>query len=528
MIRLTFPTRRLSFCLHSVVLIGFTLHVALACSSDDAEEEPGADTTAGAGGGTDAGGSEMVGTGGSGAGGGAGAESTASTGGKTSSGGGAGAASGGTGGSSGGDTAASTSDETSSGGASTSSTDGGSGGGAGAGSDDLPPLCEGDGEPNETPSTACRAPLGSEVTSRLTSAASDAVDCYAFPVEAGVTYSLVMNRVSGPTAYGTSDNLFYEVTTDSGIVLLESSNIGSNAAMYHEMVVDTSEVATLCVSAGSPTTQYEYAFRIDEDWRHALEQDDATFEPNNTVSTAYPLTLGEEWTSRITALQADFVDCYRFDVEAGITYSLVMDRVSGPTAYGTSDNLFYEVTTDSGIMLLESSNIGSDAAVYHEMAVDTSEVATLCIEGGAHDAQYDYTLRIDEDWAHGLVQDDVTYEPNNTVATAYPVSLGTDWSSRFTTSEADYVDCYRFGVAAGTTYTLTVEEVSGPTAYGTSDNLFYELTTESGVLLVPEDNIGNNSANTEEFVADVTELATLCLRGGATGTQYDYAFRIDE
>lgn len=392
---------------------------------------------------------------------------------------------------------------------------------------ELPPACDGDGEPNETAAFACTQPLSEDVTGRILAADTDVTDCHSFPVQAGVTHALTIQKVSGPTGVSGGDDMVYDVTTASGIVLLEPVRISDNAALYHELPVDTSEAATLCITAGSATSQYEYAFRVDPDWVHGLVQDAVTLEPNNTPATGYPLCVGGEMESLFTVSEADFVDCYHFEAVAGIRYSLTLEKVSGPTGVSGGDDMVYDVVTDEGIELLPPTRISGNAALYHEMQADITENANLCIAAGAVAEQYTYAFRLDEDWQNGLIQDPTTFEPNNTPSVAYPVDMGSTWSSRFTTSQADYTDCFRLDVEAGATQTLSVEKVSGPSGVSGGDDMVYDLVTASGVILVEATRISGNSALNHEFTPDTTELATLCLVAGDHGSQYEYTFRFD-
>ena len=405
---------------------------------------------------------------------------------------------------------------------------------ADSGGDGIPPgprpACEGDGEPNESIATSCTVSIGETVAGTLTTHEQDGADCYSVALEKGVTYSVMVEKTSGAGGNaGTSDNLFVELTTPSGIDHLDYS-IEDNRAYINQLAPTlVSEVATLCLTAGSPNEQYNYRFWINPDWESGLVQDEVTFEPNDTPAMAHLATVGQVWASTITTERSEMVDCYRFEMEADVTYSVMVEKTSGAGGNaGTSDNLFVELTTPSGIEHLDYSIEDNRAYIDQLAPTLVSELATLCFRAGAHGSQYDYRFRVNEDWKNDLEHDDVTFEPNDTQAMAYLAPLGDVVESTITTDRSEMVDCYRFDMEADVTYSVMVEKTGGAGgSAGTGDNLFVELTTPSGIDHL-DYSIGDDRAYIHQLAPTlVSELASLCFRAGAHASSYQYRFRID-
>lgn len=145
----------------------------------------------------------------------------------------------------------------------------------------------------------------------------------------------------------------------------------------------------LCVRSGQQTARWVYDFRVDPDWDHGLEQDDALFEPNNTERTAYPIELGEPVESTIEEGPADYIDCFRFDVEQDVAYSLTMDLLES-----SAGSLTVSVASESEIVLLDDAPLTTGINDLEFSGV-RSEQAILCVTAGQRTARILYTFTIE-------------------------------------------------------------------------------------------------------------------------------------
>jgi hypothetical protein len=179
-------------------------------------------------------------------------------------------------------------------------------------------------EPNNSRHTAAPLTLDTLVETVLT-LPQDHDDFFAVAVEKGHSYSLDFRVASAASQVNLTMTLFVGAATTGEPVLTDALN--HDETHFLEIKAADSGLLVLDFSGSGSAS---YSFTLHKSTADGLAHD-TVFEPNNTPSTAAPLTLGTESAALINPTD-DFVDWYQATVEANATYQLTFTSPGAATA----------------------------------------------------------------------------------------------------------------------------------------------------------------------------------------------------
>ena len=244
---------------------------------------------------------------------------------------------------------------------------------------------------------------------------------------------------------------------------------------------------------------YKYSFNILPSTENGLVQDSVTFEPNNTPSTAYVgPELQTKFTSEITSDLSDKVDYISVNLVKDQTYTLEFENDATSYAYL---NIYIIDSNDNVVDSINSQSIG-DITSKSFTATLTGKflVKVRPYSSGYDDKYFKYSFKILPSTENGLVQDSVTFEPNNTPSTAYVgPELQTKFTSEITSDLSDKVDYISVNLVKDQTYTLEFE--NDATSYA---NLSIHITDSNDYLVDRISNLGSGSSASTSFTATLT------------------------
>lgn len=364
-------------------------------------------------------------------------------------------------------------------------------------------------EPNNTNATAqSLAAIGvdNQVNAAIDVGADR--DWFRFEAIAGRNYVIdVFNAASslGGQGYGCTGGgmnfgeagLGLWVYTSTGTQLLGECDAVAHSAgnSHHLATIPATVTGTLYVMviANDPNATGFYSLRIMPKYNQPGASHGADQEPNDTLSSAYPLTVG--YTNGITSdialrnpaystYRADH-DWYVFDAIAGRTYVAELFNVSTGLSASGLNCTSKGNTGGSGMGLLfysptelelagECSAIGFSQAAgnYHHMVKITASVSGplfMKVLPNDSNAAGAYSLRVLPKYDEpGAGWDSSSFEPNNTIWNAYAITVG---DSAGLTSEIELrnpiystfypdKDWYRFTASAGQTYSIELFNVA--------------------------------------------------------------------
>ncbi|MFD2230685.1 PPC domain-containing protein [Alkalimarinus sediminis] len=214
-----------------------------------------------------------------------------------------------------------------------------------------------------------------------------------------------------------------------------------------------------------------------------IYSDTAAEQGEQTVVGRTALELQQEITHFMTADPEGNLDKYYFKSEKDQTVSLRITLIESPNK-GILSHLQSNIETSTGrkisSMVIPHNNTGL-VDVYLEkdesLMVDLSRFGVFVYE------YYEYSIELLPATGNGLIQDDEHFEPNNTTATAYPISSRGILQSELLLGSVDQYDVYRVDLEAGVNYTvsLTNHQGNGRSAVG---GLRLEVTDKNQTPLV--------------------------------------------
>ncbi len=315
-------------------------------------------------------------------------------------------------------------------------------------------------EPNNTASMATPLRLQMPVASELTGN-EDYFDYYSLDVVAGQAYSVSFSNLD--TSYNHLDLVINDgakdMVFDGGMTFIRGAK--DTNSVYQFVPTQTGSITIKVASYSSDyyAQYFSYQLAIYPLFENGLVQDITSFEPNNTVSMATPLLLQTPVTSELTGNE-DYLDYYTLDVVAGETYSVSLSNLA--TSYS---HIYLVINNGAADLVLEGDNnymrVVKATNKFYEFTATQSGPLTLKIypEGGYIAQNYFYQLAIYPAIDKGLIQDDLSFEPNNTASMATSVSLQTLVSSELS-GGVDYVDYYSLDVVAGQTYNMMLSNLA--------------------------------------------------------------------
>ncbi len=227
---------------------------------------------------------------------------------------------------------------------------------------------------------------------------------------------------------------------------------------------------------------------------------------NSSDINAQPLEVGTVYNLTITQ-DEEQTKYYSLPVTVGATYSIdVINDIS-------SSNMISVQLMATGF---EREVLGRSRMISFDYDANNDGELLIKVEGSSR-AFFRYQLMPRPSVADGLVQDDASYEPNNSRYAAYPIINGAQYSS--TLDQNDDFDWYALEVVSGDEISLMVSNNIAGTSF-----LHPQLFDDSGNPLTREFVVSHTTDLNESINVDYTGQVFLRLKGQSPGTPHRYLF----
>lgn len=214
-------------------------------------------------------------------------------------------------------------------------------------------------EPNNTPSTAAPLILQSRQSGEL-EGTEDHADYYSVETVGDEIYTAELTFNEG-TATGANTELRVRIDSGDDAVVLPEQKVSWHQTGYFELAAKNNSPLIVKIFPGEVAEyrRFQYTLTFLPAAGNGLVQDVATYEPNNSPTTAYPIALGQVINSELTAVYLpeyptgteDHFDFFSVPVVAGGVYDLNISSLVSPTV-GASKELRVAVTSSHGSILL--------------------------------------------------------------------------------------------------------------------------------------------------------------------------------
>jgi hypothetical protein len=151
-------------------------------------------------------------------------------------------------------------------------------------------------------------------------------------------------------------------------------------------------------------------------------------EPNDTPNLACTVAIGSLVQGRVEQGTTDVADCFRFDVEANVDYTLSV-RVIQSTADNLYPRLYFNVASESGSVLLTDQHLLANQAGDYGFTPIQSGVARLCLAPQNPQALFVYNFRIDKPFLTVGLFSTAMHSPSTVKPGTCPSQIGTFLSS---------------------------------------------------------------------------------------------------
>lgn len=346
------------------------------------------------------------------------------------------------------------------------------------------------------------------VTGTIQPGDSSTSDLYRVQVDQNKTYSIDLFIEQSVTSLPGHIRVFNK----EGTLLLPSNLASTLLTSYFEFSTGNNTEVFIEVSIEYPSSiHFQYQLAIYPSSDNGLLQDSISYEPNNTLSTAHPLALQQTIDNALAAGTLDHRDIYAVDVLEGQTYT-VMTTFTNGISTGAGTELQLSVSDDLGTLFVNEQSIAYEQTTYNEITPQQTGKLYIALFSprAAQDRYYGYQLTVLPAADNGLVQNDLSYEPNNSATTAYPINLETLYTSDLQDGTEDHMDFYSIDVTAGETYSVMLSNDTGVHT-GVYNFVYLTVNESDGTVLLDENAINNSSSNAFEFVATQDTQAVISI-----------------
>lgn len=336
-------------------------------------------------------------------------------------------------------------------------------------------------EPNDVPAQACKVPLARTIASEFGSS-TDKNDYYQLAVEKDVVYTFDYK-------FDSTSGRVITMSVGGQIMTLLAGQTYYNGGVLHDEFTPQLSGPVVLNMTGS-----KYEFALYPSTAAGLVHDALTYEPNNTRSTAAPICVGVPVTSGFTS-PMDNVDFYELSLVKDQTYTL---KIKHPGSISRDITALVSGQILTYLGGASDYNSGREAV---EFIAQATGPAALRISGG------DYELVVLPATQNGLTHDSVTFEPNDTPSTYYPMSIGTTVVSEISSAD-DISDYFGFEAEEGVTYLLSY---TSPNGFG------HAVTMPRGkdtLTLVASSSTYNGGSGKDMFTAPASGLLLVASWGG--------------
>ena len=246
---------------------------------------------------------------------------------------------------------------------------------------------------------------------------------------------------------GTNNGYLYAEIFDSSGNRLKYEDISNYTDKWIRFYIDVAEDDDYKIAFhnSSYAAKTYYKFNLIPSLKNGLKQDPLTFEPNNYTFNAYYIKKDTLITSDVNKIEHDNVDYYSIYLEKGnyaINFNL-LNQISGGYVYLQ----WYDMNGD------ELSNTAhylynTDTWDKYIVSIPENGLYTLKIYN-SNNYYSKYSFNVQSTLENGLVQDNITYEPNDFKEDAYPIELNQEINSSMNYIEHDFRDEYSLNLQPG-------------------------------------------------------------------------------
>jgi hypothetical protein len=371
------------------------------------------------------------------------------------------------------------------------------------------------------------------------------LDWYSFTAVAGQTYVIELYNVANNIDLATRRYNCNGTSTLKGLRIIVfdpannevnrvcSPNGFGNVHTFTSFVAGVTGEHTIQVASHAPQVSGDYSLRIlpkfDDE---AAKWDQATFEPNNTLSNAFTITPGYEnaLTGVIEPRQASYstnkgdIDVYRFSVVSGQSYVIELFNVAnnltlrslryncgeGTRSHAGLQVVIFDPSLNELTRQCTPNGVGNVHTILSFTAGTGGDhyIRVLPHEGTVSG---NYSIRVlprHDQTGAGWEAD--TFEPNNQAMNAYELIVDAEavrsrieaTSNVYSTRRSD-IDWYRFEVVSGNSYVVEILDIDNSIAdSGLRYNCGEGTKTYMGFGLVVFDDT-------------VTEISRQCIPNGS-------------
>lgn len=222
-------------------------------------------------------------------------------------------------------------------------------------------------------------------------------------------------------------------------------------------------------------------------------------EPNDTMSSAVPVTVGTQGIRNAEINPANDEDYYKFSAQAGRTYVVEVFNVSSSIGYEGTELYVYDSAGSQVAKANYYCNGGGNVCNRATVDVPISGTYYFLIIADSGSVVGTYSTRVLPRYDQGLTQD-ASGEPNDVIALARQIGVGRQSAQSHTIYPRDpsFVtrypdqDTFRFSAMAGRTYTVEVFNVSNSIGYEGTELYVYN---SAGSQVAKGDYYCNGSGN---------------------------------
>jgi len=357
--------------------------------------------------------------------------------------------------------------------------------------------------------------LQSKVFDILTTDVNDYDKTYAFLSNTDQTVTLNISNLQGPTG-GVNSALRTEVKTNNGR-LIELDDVALNNTVWADIELVTGETLIITLSTYGTFRDdfYEFEIEILPNTDNGLIVNEDTFEPNDTNNIATNINLNSKISTELLIGSLDQSDVFKVDLQAGITYSLLVTNSQGPSSstigglrFLLTDANNNPVIADFDMKQAMSSNLQFTprSSGFHYLRI-SSPPSTIY-----QNEYYSYEFAIWEPralWDNPFSGDD--FEPNETNALAYEIDVSQILNSQLTQGADDYLDSYALEIFPGTKYKISITASDGPNRSALSNLRFMVTDDSGGFFFAPEQSIYVSQTKTIELTTNIEQVAIIKL-----------------
>ena len=265
----------------------------------------------------------------------------------------------------------------------------------------------------------------------------------------------------------------------SGVAVTELFDPANTIAVHTFEVIDTTAnnyELYLQPDKNSSRSQVKVALYPGTDLRDvngSLKQNytNGEYEPNDTPYIAASIPLQKTVINSLS--ENDMVDYYTLDVIAGRYYAIELTNVAS-----SYDKLTLKVGNEVDLTkYLNVKTIYRGGTQYHEFLAEKDGKVFIEVGSVSYNKyhNFSYKLRLLPATGQGLIQNEQTFEPNNTQHTAYNVDIGPFYATGIEggSNGEDHIDVYSFEAKTGVSYSVGVHSISG--------NLYVYVGNESSL-----------------------------------------------